>query len=56
MSSLLLLDFTGCRTETGLFGITWASTDVGETDTQLCPSGDGEWFGPQNLMKSAFCV
>jgi len=33
-------DFTGCRTETGLFGITWASTDVGETDTQLCPSGD----------------
>lgn len=37
-----LLDFTGCRSEMGQFGIMWASTEYGETDTQPCPNGESK--------------
>ena len=40
-----LLDFRGCRSAKGQFGITWASTRFGETNTQLCPTGEGKKFG-----------
>ena len=47
-----LLDFRGCRSAIGQFGITWASTRFGETNTQLCPTGEGKKFdrGPYHIV------
>ena len=40
-----LLDFRGCRSAIGQFGILWASTAFGQTNTQLCPTGEGKKLG-----------
>ena len=40
-----LLDFRGCRSAIGQFGIEWASTGFGQTNTQLCPTGEGKKLG-----------